>query len=62
VKAGTPPEPGTSQMTIETYRIRADGTRVGPTLRRTVRAVPDPERVIDSLSWPPCRCLRCRTR
>lgn len=40
-------------MTIETYRIRADGTRVGPVLRRTVQAVPDPERVIDSLSWPP---------
>jgi hypothetical protein len=61
VNAGTPPEPGMSRLTITTYRITADGERVGPVRQRTVRATPDPEWVADSLAWPTCRCPRCRT-
>ncbi|NUP22909.1 MAG: hypothetical protein HOZ81_44000 [Streptomyces sp.] len=61
MRAGTPPEPGTSRMTIETYRIGPDGERIGRTRRHTVKAAPDLERIADSLAWPPCRCRRCRT-
>ncbi|WP_171111905.1 MULTISPECIES: hypothetical protein [unclassified Streptomyces] len=61
MNAGTPPEPGTSRMTIETYRVGPDGKHVGRTRQRTVTATPDPERVADSLAWPPCHCPRCRT-
>lgn len=60
MKAGTPPEPGMSRMTIETYRIGPDGERVGGLRRSTVRATPAPEWIADSLAWPPCRCPRCR--
>jgi hypothetical protein len=61
VNAGTPPEPGMSRMTIGTYRVGPDGERLGRTRRQTYRPVPDPERLVDSLSWPPCRCFRCRS-
>ncbi|MBC9731490.1 hypothetical protein [Streptomyces sp. TRM68367] len=48
-------------MTIATYRLTPDGKDIGRTRRRTIKATPDPERVADSLAWPPCRCPRCRT-
>ncbi|MET8828245.1 hypothetical protein ABZX40_02735 [Streptomyces sp. NPDC004610] len=60
MNAGTPPAPGTSRMTIETYRVRPDGERVGRTRRRVYRAVPGPLAAV-SQGWPPCRCPRCRT-
>lgn len=31
MKAGTPPEPGTSRLTISIYRLDGDGRRVGVT-------------------------------
>ncbi|WP_409470912.1 hypothetical protein [Streptomyces sp. HC307] len=61
MNAGTPPELGKSHLTIETYRLTPDGERVGRTRRRTIKATPDPERVADSLAWPPCECPHCRT-
>lgn len=59
MNAGTPPAPGTSRMTIETYRVRPNGERVGRTRRRTFRAGPGPLTLLDAHRWPPCRCVRC---
>ncbi|GHE04137.1 hypothetical protein GCM10010339_34510 [Streptomyces alanosinicus] len=59
--AGTPPEPGKSRMTISTYRLSREGRRVGGTDERTYD-VGDPAQLPDSLTWPPCRCPRCRDR
>ncbi|MFE4781614.1 hypothetical protein ACFRI7_17135 [Streptomyces sp. NPDC056716] len=62
MNAGTPPAPGTSRMTIETYRIRAaDGERVDRTRTRVYRPGPGPLTLADTLRWPPCHCPRCRT-
>ncbi|MET8831478.1 hypothetical protein ABZX40_02365 [Streptomyces sp. NPDC004610] len=61
MNAGTPPPPGQSRMTIETYRVRPDGERTGHTPQRTYRPGPGPLLLLDPLRWPPCRCPRCRT-
>ncbi|MBP2056806.1 hypothetical protein J2Z21_009825 [Streptomyces griseochromogenes] len=61
LNAGSPPEPGTSHLTIRTYRVGPGGERTARSRLRTFRATPDPERVADSLAWPPCGCPRCRT-
>lgn len=47
-------------ITITVYRILHDGTRVG-VLPPTTFTPRDPERLAPPLSFPPCRCLRCRT-
>ncbi|MEU9333860.1 hypothetical protein AB0D49_11970 [Streptomyces sp. NPDC048290] len=60
MNAGTPPAPGASHLTIETYRVRPDGERVD----RTPVIVYRPGEVppgIGTRRWPPCRCPRCRT-
>ncbi|WP_309032852.1 hypothetical protein [Streptomyces alfalfae] len=62
MNAGTPPEPGTSRMTISTYRLTRDGRRSGGTEERTYHGVGGPGWLPDSLTWPPCRCPRCGTR
>jgi hypothetical protein len=63
VRAGTPPEPGMSRLTIETYRMTPDGNRVGRSRRRTVSAESDLDQLLpDAMSWPPCRCHRCHNR
>ncbi|GGN90602.1 hypothetical protein GCM10011579_086640 [Streptomyces albiflavescens] len=59
MNAGTPPPPGTSRLTIHIYRLTPDGKRVAQSRRHTITATPDPERLADSLAWPPCRCPRC---
>lgn len=58
--AGTPPEPGRSRMTINTYRLNDDGRRVRvaePTAYAPGTGTLPPV----SLAWPPCRCPHCRT-
>ncbi|MEU9338756.1 hypothetical protein AB0D49_37345 [Streptomyces sp. NPDC048290] len=59
MNAGTPPAPGASQLTIETYRVRADGERVDRTPQLVYRPG-QPPLGIGTLRWPPCRCPRCR--
>ncbi|MFE2042147.1 hypothetical protein ACFXAZ_14685 [Streptomyces sp. NPDC059477] len=61
MNAGTPPAPGTSHLTIETYRVRPDGERVDRTRTRVYRPGPGPLTLADTLRWPPCNCPRCRT-
>ncbi len=61
MKAGRYPESGVSQLTLRTYRLGPDGERTGPVQRHTVTSDHDPERLKQSLPWPPCRCPRCRT-
>ncbi len=61
MNAGTPPS-GTSRMTLHTYRLTADGQQVSVFGPRTVAGRPDPERLVESMAWPPCRCSRCATR
>ncbi|GHH88306.1 hypothetical protein GCM10017771_33010 [Streptomyces capitiformicae] len=60
MKAGTPPEPGTSRLTISAYRLDSNGRRVGVTVPTAY--TPGPATLASvSLGWPPCRCPRCRT-
>ncbi|ANP48373.1 hypothetical protein J2Z21_005964 [Streptomyces griseochromogenes] len=61
MNAGTPPQPGESRLTIHIYRLTPDGKHLGRSSRHTITANPDPERLVDSLTWPPCRCPHCRT-
>ncbi|MEU9334300.1 hypothetical protein AB0D49_14250 [Streptomyces sp. NPDC048290] len=61
MNAGTPPAPGASRLTVETYRVRPDGERVGPSRVWSYLPGPGPL-VIDSHRWPPCRCPRCRSK
>ncbi|MGP2440946.1 hypothetical protein [Streptomyces sp. JW3] len=61
MKAGTPPEPGRSRLTISTYRVTAEGRQHGRTQERRYDAGSAPGRLLpDSLTWPPCRCPLCR--
>jgi hypothetical protein len=60
VNAGTRPQPGESRLTIHVYRLTPDGKHLAQARHLTVTATPDPERLVDSLTWPPCRCPRCR--
>lgn len=61
MNAGTSPQ-GRSCLTLSTYRLGPDGKRVERSPRRKVTGAPAPERLAAPLSWPPCRCPRCRTR
>jgi hypothetical protein len=46
-------------MTISTYRLTGDGRQIGKTEERTYDGG-NPAQLPDSLTWPPCRCPRCR--
>ncbi|WP_416977139.1 hypothetical protein [Streptomyces sp. T028] len=59
MNVGTPPEPGTSRLTLRTYRVDRNGWRVGPVLIRVHDGGGDATTLRDSLSWPPCHCFRC---
>ena len=59
MNAGTPPEPGASRIELRTYRVDPDGRRAAPAPARVHTGVAPP--AVPDMSWPPCRCPRCRT-
>ena len=59
MNAGTPPEPGASRIELRTYRVDPDGRRADPAPARVHTGVAPP--AVPDMSWPPCRCPRCRT-
>ncbi|MCX5526272.1 hypothetical protein OG342_26025 [Streptomyces bobili] len=59
MNAGTRPEPGTSHLTLRTYRVDSNGRRVGSPQTRAYDGAGDPTALPDSLPWPRCRCFRC---
>ncbi|MEV4226973.1 hypothetical protein AB0J81_07665 [Streptomyces bobili] len=59
MNAGTPPEPGTSRLTLRTYRVDRNGQRVGSPQTRTHDGTGDPTALPDYSPWPRCRCFRC---
>ncbi len=61
MKAGRYPENGASRLTIRVYRVDSDSERVDSVRQLTVLRAHDPERVRESLDWPPCSCAGCRS-
>ncbi|WP_156725757.1 hypothetical protein [Streptomyces apocyni] len=51
---------GAPRITLHIYRLGPNGKLITRSTS-TVTGTPDPERLPDSLAWPPCHCPRCRT-